>query len=95
VNRRYAVAFACFVPVPVFAHAGEPLRPDDLWSAWEFDPGIVALLGVAAVLYAIGSSRHFGLTRFQRTCFWLGWLSLMLALSRLCTRLVRFFSART
>jgi cytochrome c oxidase assembly factor CtaG len=62
------------------AHPGEPLRPDDLWTAWEFDPGVVVPLVIAALLYAIGSRRHFGLTRVQRLCFWSGWLSLVVAL---------------
>ncbi len=52
----------------------------NLWSAWEFDPGVVVPLAIFATLYALGSQRHFGLTRFQKTCFWTGWASLILAL---------------
>jgi putative membrane protein len=62
------------------AHTGEPLRPDDLWSAWEFDPGVVVPLLVSAGLYHLGSRKHFGLTRLQKRCFWAGWLSLAVAL---------------
>ena len=68
------------VPLVVLAHTGEPLQPDGLWSAWEFDPGVVIPLVISAVMYAIGSRKHFGLTRVQTMCFWGGWLSLAAAL---------------
>ncbi len=48
--------------------------------AWELDPGVVIPLVVSAVLYAIGSRKHFGLTRLQRACFWAGWFTLSIAL---------------
>lgn len=51
-----------------------------LWTDWEFDPGIVIPLVISALLYALGSRRHVGLTRTQRFCFWTGWLSLLVAL---------------
>jgi putative membrane protein len=54
--------------------------PINLWSDWEFDPGIVAPLALSAVLYALGSRKHFGQTKWQRVAFWTGWLSLVLAL---------------
>jgi putative membrane protein len=68
------------LPALALAHTGEPLQPDDLWSAWSFDPGIAIPLILSALLYAVGSRRHFGLTRLQKTCFWTGWLSLVIAL---------------
>src|SRR3954454_21553534 len=67
-------------PALALAHKGEPLQPDDLWSAWEFDPGVVIPLALSGVLYTIGEKRHFGLTALQRTCFWTGWISLAVAL---------------
>jgi putative membrane protein len=79
-SLRRAVAILCFAPMLVAAHTGEPLRPDDLRSAWEFDPGVVIPLGICAVLYAAGSRRHFGLTGVQKACFWAGWFSLTAAL---------------
>ena len=48
--------------------------------AWELDPGVVIPLAISAVLYALGSRKHFGLTRLQRACFWAGWLTLAIAL---------------
>lgn len=68
------------LPVVTLAHEGKPLRPDDLWSSWEFDPGVVIPLLLAAVLYALGQRKHFGLTGFQRACFWMGWIFLAIAL---------------
>jgi putative membrane protein len=73
-------AFAGLLPAIASAHAGAPLQPDDLLSAWEFDPGVVIPLVLSAVLYWRGSRRHVGLTALERTCFWLGWASLVLAL---------------
>ena len=75
-----ALAISCILPAMAAAHTGEPLQPDDLWSAWEFDPGVVIPLVISAVLYAAGSRKHAGLTRVQRICFWSGWLSLAAAL---------------
>ncbi len=77
---RRATAVACILPALAFGHAGEALRPDDLWSTWELDPGVVIPLAISAILYAIGSRKHFGLTKIQRACFWAGWFSLALAL---------------
>jgi putative membrane protein len=77
--RRLA-ALACIVPAIAFAHEGGPLHPDDLWTAWEFDPGVVIPLAISAALYALGSRRQFGLTSIQRLCFWSGWASLVIAL---------------
>jgi cytochrome c oxidase assembly factor CtaG len=68
------------LPALAFAHVGELLEPHDLWSAWEFDPGVVIPLLLCAILYAKGQRFHIGLTRTQRLCFWAGWLSLAFAL---------------
>jgi putative membrane protein len=77
-TRRFAIA--CLFPVVSLAHTGKPLEPHDLWSRWEFDPGVIIPLAISALLYVFGSHRHLGLTRLQRTCFWAGWLSLTVAL---------------
>lgn len=72
--------FLFLAPAAAFAHGGESLQPDELWRAWEFDLGAVVLLALTAVFYAIGSRRHVGLTGLQRTCFWAGWFTLVIAL---------------
>jgi putative membrane protein len=71
---------SALVPALVLAHAGEPLKPHDLITAWEFDPGVVAPLVVSAALYLTGSRQQFGLTHIQKVCFWAGWWSLVIAL---------------
>lgn len=37
------------------AHEGEPLAPHDLWSTWNWDPGILLLLAVSGWLYLRGT----------------------------------------
>src|SRR5207302_55595 len=40
------------------AHTGEPLEPHDWWTSWEFDPGIVLPLVIAALLYWRGARQY-------------------------------------
>jgi putative membrane protein len=77
---KRAAAIIILAPVVGIAHPGEPLQPDDLWSAWEFDPGVVVPLLVSAFLYARGSKRHHGLRFREKLCFWTGWSLLAIAL---------------
>ena len=76
---RASVLFLAVATV-LWAHPGERLQPDDLWSAWEFDPGVVIPLLVSAILYAIGSRRYRGQAGWQAAFFWCGILSLVIAL---------------
>jgi putative membrane protein len=69
--------------VPV--HDGAPLAPHDLWRAWSGDLGILLPLGLAAVLYSMGTSRRTrrprsGRSRRHALAFWAGWAALVLAL---------------
>src|SRR5437763_907628 len=77
---KRAAGILILAPVVAIAHPGEPLRPDDLWSAWEFDPGVVIPLLLSAFLYARGSGRHRGLRFREKLCFWTGWSMLTVAL---------------
>jgi putative membrane protein len=48
----------------ILLHAGAPLAPHDLWSAWSFEPGVTASLAVTAVVYGRGVKES--LTRARR-----------------------------
>lgn len=74
------ICLVLLLPALASAHPGESLHPDDLWSAWEFDPGVIVPLVISGVLYAIGQGKQLGLTRLQKIAFWSGWASLAVAL---------------
>jgi cytochrome c oxidase assembly factor CtaG len=62
------------------AHPGERLEPHDLWTAWEFDPGVVIPLVLSAFLYYFGVYRSGSIPRSHIAAFTAGWLSLVVAL---------------
>jgi putative membrane protein len=71
----------------VFAHAGTPLEPHDLWAAWTFEPVTVAALALSAGLYGVGLRRLWcaagvdrGIRRREAWAFAVGWLVLTLSL---------------
>lgn len=85
-------------PLP-FGHAGEhhgdaaaapppgPRNWDELWRAWEFDPGVVIPLALSALLYGIGVYRMWkaagpgrGIRYGDLACFCGGWIALVVAL---------------
>jgi putative membrane protein len=79
--------FLAFITAPtaLYAHEGEALEPHDLWSAWEFDPVVVALLLISATLYVRGVRQLWqngprGIRRWNITCYAVGWSSLVIAL---------------
>jgi putative membrane protein len=68
-------------------HEGAPLAPHDLWSAWSWEPVVIAGLLVSAVLYARGMARLRGRSarrsparRREALAFWAGWTALAIAL---------------
>jgi putative membrane protein len=73
-------AILLFAPALLLAHRGEAVQPHDLWSAWEFDPGVVVPLISSAMLYLVGSRKQRTITALQKTCFWAGWWALAAAL---------------
>jgi putative membrane protein len=77
---KRAAALLAFAPLALYAHAGEPLQPDDLWTAWRFEPGVTIPLVLTALLYLRGARVERGATRAQQVSFWAGWLVLALAL---------------
>jgi cytochrome c oxidase assembly factor CtaG len=77
---KLAIAAGVLLPAVALAHTGEPLQPDDLWRAWELDPGVVIPLAVAAWLYVRGARVQRVSTPRQLVFFWCGWVSLLIAL---------------
>ena len=74
-------------PADAFAHAGRPLAPHDLWTAWSRDPAVWLLLFASAWLYARGVERMWrrsgagrGVRRWQAGCFAAGWATLFVAM---------------
>ena len=68
-------------------HEGAPLAPHDLWSAWSWEPAVLAGLAVSAGFYARGMIRLRARSRGRRPArraealaFWAGWIALALAL---------------
>jgi putative membrane protein len=68
-------------------HAGEPLAPHDLWTAWNAEPGVVASLLLLGGAYAVGirrlwahAGRGRGVRPVQAWSFAAGILALVVAL---------------
>jgi putative membrane protein len=71
----------------VFAHVGEPLRPHDLWRAWQFEPVTIVLIAASGWMYRRGLTRLWhaagpgrGVRRRDAWAFWAGLVLLALAL---------------
>ena len=79
-NCKRSIAIALLLPAIALAHAGERLQPDDLASAWEFDPGVVIPLAISGLLYARGTYIQRVTARRQNLYFWCGWALLAVAL---------------
>ncbi len=76
---RLALCMAA-APLLVLAHEGGPLQPDDLWTAWKLEPGVVIPLALSAWLYARGARRSRGVSPRQSAYFWTGLAILAMAL---------------
>jgi putative membrane protein len=74
------IAASAVLPAAALAHAGEPLQPHDLSTAWSLDLGIVAPLAIAAILFARGWRRSRGVSTLRAGCYWCGWGFLIIAL---------------
>src|SRR4051812_40958186 len=74
-------ALLCLLPWIALAHESGPLHPDDLWSAWPLEPGVILPLLTAAILYMRGARVARGAMRMQQVCFWCGMAALGVALA--------------
>ena len=83
-----AVALASALsPALAWAHAGSPLEPHDLWSAWTLSLPITIPLAAALVLYVVGmralwgrAGNGRGVSAWRAAAFATGWLALVIAL---------------
>ncbi|HYF40151.1 MAG TPA: cytochrome c oxidase assembly protein [Gemmatimonadales bacterium] len=70
-----------------YAHDGQPLAPHDLWTAWSFEPAVIAGLVLSGWLYLRGvktlwrgAGRSRGLQIGEAAAFGAGWVLLLIAL---------------
>lgn len=62
----------------LLTHTGAPLRPHDVWTAWQFDPLVWVGLIAVAVLHWRGWRPADGAGRAW--AWWTGWIALVVAL---------------
>jgi putative membrane protein len=80
------IAVCCVSVSSVRAHGGEVPGPDDVWTAWSFDPLVVLSLILSATIYLVGlanlrrASEKGGINTWAITAFWSGWFALFIAL---------------
>jgi putative membrane protein len=74
-------------PSLAFAHAGDALGPDNIWTAWSLEPLIVISLVASAWLYTRGIRRLWraadtgaGIRKWEASSFAGGWLVIAVAL---------------
>jgi putative membrane protein len=74
------IGIMLLAPLSVYAHAGVPPEPHDLWTAWTFDPGVILPLAITAAVFARGARKAHRVSFRQAAAFWTGWLVLVIAL---------------
>ncbi len=74
------------------SYCGPPALPGDLWSRWNFEPGLLAGLVMAACIGALLLRRATNGRKSAFACAWL--LAAILFVSPLCALTVSLFSAR-
>jgi hypothetical protein len=86
-GRLLALIASAAGATPAFAHVRAALTPQDLWTAWAWEPGAVLGLAGATWLYGRGlralwraSAPGRGVSRWQGVAGVAGWLALWLAL---------------
>jgi putative membrane protein len=86
--RTFLVIFwTSVVAFVVSGHGGEVHQTPSIWTLWEFDPLIIAVLFASASIYASGlrnlwrsAGTGHGISKPEAVYYALGWLSLVVAL---------------
>jgi len=87
--QRGSGSVAGFAVASVMApvHEGQPLAPHDLWTAWSWEPVVVASLLLSGWLYSRGvralwrsAGRGHGIRAWEAAAFGAGWLALAISL---------------
>src|SRR4051812_49317873 len=80
--RRLAAIALFLLPAQLSAHTDvDIVTPDEFWHAWSFEPVVLFLLALSAILYVLGwhNSRGASTSRTQNLCFISGWLALFIS----------------
>jgi putative membrane protein len=78
--------FALALTPSALGHTGKAIEPHDLWSAWTFEPAVLAGLAISAILYFRGvrplwrETPGHGVRIWEAASFAVGWLALAVAL---------------
>jgi putative membrane protein len=76
-------------------YCGFPPSPSSVWSHWNLDPGLIAILATVAIAYKYSSPCDRNVSRIEHRSFYVGWVIVSGALiSPLCSMSVALFSAR-
>lgn len=86
-TRFLVLGTACLAPRLAAAHADQPLAPHDIWTAWSFDPFVLAGMLLLVGAYGLGLARMWrraglgrGVPGWRLGCFVGSVLALGLAL---------------
>lgn len=79
VNRLLEVFVAALVAMPAVAHEGHSHAAAGTFTTWTFDPVVLPMLAVCALLYGRGSRRMKGLHRWQVAAFYGGLATIFIA----------------
>jgi putative membrane protein len=87
VSRATLATLIGVAPRSAIAHEGVPPVPHDLWTAWSFEPAVVALLAISGAAVVFGAVRMRARARrwparfpALATAFGAGWVVLALSL---------------
>jgi putative membrane protein len=86
-NTSLVLLWMLVVPFITFGHGGEVHGPPSIWTLWEFDPVVIAVLLISGSVYGLGLRNLWrsagvghGISKTEAIYYALGWISLAVAL---------------